>query len=461
MANVRELFAELFAYVLLFEQTLRRGDAQPSYEKVRHDISALLTEQEAAARRQGVPEPDYRDACFAVLAWADETILENSTWQHRDRWEASPLQVEYFQTWSAGEEFFERLGRLRPEQKEIREIYYLCLGLGFSGQYLEDEVKIAQILREQAPGLPRPVEDIQALNWLTSQPYEVPDPGGKPSWPRWTHLLPKAGLALLLAVPLVVFLALVIGGRTNSGSDVKSGPEEPGLAQRLEKALTPYQQQCTKISIESVDAQTGVVSLGGLVTGEAQRAEIRKLVQSIKGVTRVNDLSQVVLRIFCEVIDLLEPLRDRSEKQGTGLAMRLNKPGGNPVYYSDELLSIEVRAPAKFESYLYVDYYSTDAKVTHLFPNGLERMRLFPRNDSYTVGQPGYPDRKEWKIQPPPGLELVTLIASSARLFPPQRFGLETEEGGTYLNELRRVLPNDISKGEVAATFHFITNQDR
>jgi len=135
MAQVRELFSDLFAYVLLFEQTHLQGEFQPPYEQVRRDIAALLEQQKAAAKRQGMLEQDYHDACFAVVAWADETILTHSTWKHHNQWNTFQLQLEYYDTRNAGEEFFERLDKLRSEQKEVREVYYLCLGLGFSGRY--------------------------------------------------------------------------------------------------------------------------------------------------------------------------------------------------------------------------------------------------------------------------------------------------------------------------------------
>ena len=152
---------------------------------------------------------DYQDACFAVIAWADETILKHSTWKHHAEWNALPLQLEYFQTRNAGEEFFERLERLRPEQKAIREVYYLCLGLGFSGRYflgLEDELKLNQIRHEQARHLSLPVEDIQEIGKLTPQPYEVRVPTSGQIKPPWTDLLLKAGLPLLILVPIVLAL---------------------------------------------------------------------------------------------------------------------------------------------------------------------------------------------------------------------------------------------------------------
>ena len=45
------------------------------------------------------------------------------------------LQRLYYQTVDAGELFFDKLNALEPGQTEVREVYYLCLALGFSGRF--------------------------------------------------------------------------------------------------------------------------------------------------------------------------------------------------------------------------------------------------------------------------------------------------------------------------------------
>jgi type IV/VI secretion system ImpK/VasF family protein len=208
MATLRELFSKVFAYVLLFGEANREGQPQRSYEEVRDDITGLLEQAKAASGRQKLSDRDYEDACFAVVAWVDETIVKSS-WQHRNRWDASPLQLEYFQTRNAGESLFERLEKLGLERKEVREVYYHCLGLGFSGQYfvgLEDELRLNQIRHKQAHHLPLPVEEIQGVKKITPQPYDVPAPGGSLPPPPWTRLLLRACLVLLVVVPVALFL---------------------------------------------------------------------------------------------------------------------------------------------------------------------------------------------------------------------------------------------------------------
>ena len=153
-------FSRLFDYVLLFQQSDFHHEPQPAYEQVRGEIATLLTQQAAAARDQGMSEEDVQEARFAVVAWADEMILQQTDWVHHQRWQSTPLQLEYCDTRNAGEELCERLERLRPEQSAVREIF-CCLGLGFRGCYClgrEDELRLAQIRHTQAQRLAHPVE---------------------------------------------------------------------------------------------------------------------------------------------------------------------------------------------------------------------------------------------------------------------------------------------------------------
>jgi hypothetical protein len=80
---------------------------------------------------------DYDLARFAVFAWIDETIL-SSNWEGKSRWLGEQLQRRFYNTADAGKLFFERLNTIGPHQLDVREIYYLCLAMGFTGQYCND-----------------------------------------------------------------------------------------------------------------------------------------------------------------------------------------------------------------------------------------------------------------------------------------------------------------------------------
>ena len=73
------------------------------------------------------------------------------------------MQRLYYNTTDAGEEFFERLNSLGIHQRDVREVYYLCMAMGFTGrycnekdQYLLDQVKTSnlKVLMGSSVGLP-------------------------------------------------------------------------------------------------------------------------------------------------------------------------------------------------------------------------------------------------------------------------------------------------------------------
>jgi len=130
--HLTECFAPLFAYLGHFQHSAREN--LQGVDELRRQIDRLLKEGEEAAARGGIPRESYDLARFAVCAWSDEAIL-NSPWPGRDAWLKEELQRRHYGTSDAGEEFFDRLKDLPLNECEVREIFYLCLALGFTGRY--------------------------------------------------------------------------------------------------------------------------------------------------------------------------------------------------------------------------------------------------------------------------------------------------------------------------------------
>lgn len=158
--RLSDCFAELIAYTLYFQKGVEQR--QPPYEQVKADVLRALAHSEEFVKKGLFPEDQYDMARFGVCAWVDEAIL-NSSWQEKDRWRGNQLQLLYYHTTEAGEEFFDRLNAIDFFQKDVREVYYLCLAMGFVGrhirkgdEYLLDQVKSSnlKILLGSSVGLP-------------------------------------------------------------------------------------------------------------------------------------------------------------------------------------------------------------------------------------------------------------------------------------------------------------------
>ena len=133
--RLTDIFMELLAYVTYFNKSV--AVKQPSYDQVKADVTRLMSDIEIRVGQTTIAPDDFDLARFAVVAWVDETLL-SSPWQDKDRWQKESLQRLYYQTADAGELFFDRLNAIGPHQRDVREVYYLCLAMGFKGRFIHE-----------------------------------------------------------------------------------------------------------------------------------------------------------------------------------------------------------------------------------------------------------------------------------------------------------------------------------
>jgi type VI secretion system protein ImpK len=128
---------DICADALAFAVTLRRA-AEPDVAALRAHVRKLFSEIDQAAAFAGKDQASVQAARYALAAMIDEVVLASS-WSIRGDWAGRPLQVEYFNDATAGEEFYRKLEALRgstdASRREALEVYGLCLGLGFRGRY--------------------------------------------------------------------------------------------------------------------------------------------------------------------------------------------------------------------------------------------------------------------------------------------------------------------------------------
>jgi len=142
--HLTDCFMDLVAYVAYFLKTVALK--QSPFEQVKGDTLRLLTQSEGYLKNGLFSQEDYDQGRFAICAWVDEAIL-SSSWNQKNQWQREQLQRIYYHTTDAGEEFFERLNALGLHQRDVREVYYLCLALGFMGRYCHkgDEYLLEQL----------------------------------------------------------------------------------------------------------------------------------------------------------------------------------------------------------------------------------------------------------------------------------------------------------------------------
>lgn len=180
------------------------------YDQFRGQVLRLLRDH--AGGRQTGPDgdPDYRDALFAVAAFLDELIM-NSDWSHKPRWSGELLQRHFFNTTRAGVEFFQRLDRLNPYnpvERDVREVYFYCLALGFAGQYYRpgDKARLVEILEANAEILSASLN----TRYLLEEPGESGEPADEGQSEAPAFRQPVSRLPLYLGVPLLSLIGLFV-----------------------------------------------------------------------------------------------------------------------------------------------------------------------------------------------------------------------------------------------------------
>ena len=128
-----DCFFELFYYTLFIKSL---DFSQLTYKNVIKHYKDLFSRSLQTAKKAGFSQNTWGKGLFAVCAWIDEYILISS-WSERAKWQRYPLQLFFFKTTNAGEDFFTRLEGLGPDEKSIREVYEYCLALGFKGRYYD------------------------------------------------------------------------------------------------------------------------------------------------------------------------------------------------------------------------------------------------------------------------------------------------------------------------------------
>ncbi len=202
-----DCFADTISYALQQLAAIREGNP-PEYEEFRLGVERLLSEH-ATYSAGGFTREQYDTAKFAVIALIDEAVLL-SDWEHRDRWARELLQRSHFQTANAGEEFFLRLDALSPfdpAERDIREVYFYCLSMGFVGKFYRpgDRARLEE-LRQSNFRLLRDGDD-QAAARGEAELF----PGAVPPPESGNVVPPRARRpALYYGVPLLLLLAAFV-----------------------------------------------------------------------------------------------------------------------------------------------------------------------------------------------------------------------------------------------------------
>lgn len=209
-----DLCGDLLAFALQLKRSSDPGDAEAMRQKIDEQFRAL----ELKARQADVPAEDVALAKYAIAAFIDEMILTSSRGL-KESWADRPLQLAYFNDFSAGEEFYNKVDTLRGAKKlSVIEVYYLCLALGFRGKYVDlqgmekKKVLMDAMLRELRGTAAAPGTAGLSPSW------QPPDalPGIVKAFPAW-FVAAACGLVVIL---VFVLLSTLLGSSAEKVVDI-------------------------------------------------------------------------------------------------------------------------------------------------------------------------------------------------------------------------------------------------
>lgn len=416
------------------------GRPEPGCDASRQRALALLEAARDAARAQGRSDVQIESARFAMVAWIDEILARHPGCPAG----TAPLQQALFASSNAKTEFFHHLSALRPDDDEVREVYWRAMELGFKGQYYfesGDDGELAKLRAlhggqlalgaASAAGLR---ERLTAPLDLGTEPAGLRDPARhRSSW------LQRLGLALVLVAVLggALWWFLPAGPRATSST----------LAERVDAQLQSH--ACADLSASVTP--DGAARVRGYVPLPEEKEKVQRDVLAVPGVTAAVFDLQVRIWPHCEVLALLKPYQARNREDALGLAIATPTAHDGRLREGDQVL-IQVTNPRR-EGYLRVDYYTADGAVMHL-NTPLQRLRA---GETLEIGR-DIPS--SWLAAPPFGTVLVTALSS------PTPFGESAERppfelASAYLQRLREALATSPSGGQVVAEVVFLETVPR
>ncbi|OQY29380.1 MAG: hypothetical protein B6244_03980 [Candidatus Cloacimonetes bacterium 4572_55] len=180
--RLAELCDEIFTVMVQLEKLRETED----FDFLRMKLNSILRNFENDAKDVSYEHEEIENAKFALISMMDEKV----------NWTQQPLQLEHFNTPNAGEEFFERMEKVRGNS-QVLEVFYLCLSLGFKGKYqIYEQEKLKYIISDAYRDLRRMLPERMRDRSADLSTHAYPDESSPtesirsiPFWPLFASIL--------------------------------------------------------------------------------------------------------------------------------------------------------------------------------------------------------------------------------------------------------------------------------
>ena len=210
---------------------LRAMVRHPNPAALRSSLVESIKRFEASARALGLPNEQVVAARYVLCTLLDESA-SSTPWGGSGAWSAQSLLVHFHNEAWGGEKVFQLLTRLaeNPSQhRNLLELVYAALSLGFEGRYKVLDNGKAQLdsIRERLAGrlreLAGPAERALSLQWQAAAAAPTRLSDGIPLW------VMAAALAFVL-LALFMVLRLTLNAQTDATFSALQGLKLPAAA---------------------------------------------------------------------------------------------------------------------------------------------------------------------------------------------------------------------------------------
>ena len=205
--TLMELCTPVFGYAAVLPRDT--GGVHPGYQQFRQEVLNALQKIESEAPQHGIEREDATRAIHALSLFMDEQVAE-SEWTAKMQWLNEPLSIVKLQDPEGGISFFTYLDQLGERQKAVKEVYLVCLALGFRGKYAELDVtqqaaKIAEVRQKLLRSIhPTPLESRELL-FPEAYVEAVPLEDESPAPPKWWIAASLGTAAAAILIYAVLF----------------------------------------------------------------------------------------------------------------------------------------------------------------------------------------------------------------------------------------------------------------
>lgn len=214
-----DLATPVFAYAAMLPRD--PGGMHPGYDAFREQVLTALAAIDRDAAEHGIDREDAADAVYALSLFMDEQVAD-SEWTGKGQWLGEPLSIVKLADPEGGINFFRRLDEFGDRRKPVKEVYLVCLAMGYRGRYAElDPAQQGSKIGEIRQRIVRSIyaKPVDSMEVLFPEAYELSAPieDDVPPPPRWWIAASLGGVFLAI----VLWLALLY-----AAGKIPDGPAE-------------------------------------------------------------------------------------------------------------------------------------------------------------------------------------------------------------------------------------------